>query len=184
MSLFSELKRRNVLRVAAAYVAVSWLVIQVIEALFPMFGLSDAAARGIVIALAIGFIPVLILSWVFEITPKGLQRDADVDPSQSIAHAAGRKIDFAIIAVLVVALSYFIWDPLEPTPYGSKSIAVLPFVNMSSDPEQDFFSVGITTELSDLLTRIDELRVIGRLSVDRLSELLARALPDDPGRAE
>lgn len=79
MSLFNELKRRSVLRVAAGYVAISWLVIQVVETLFPMFGLTEAAARGVVIALAVGFVPALILAWAFELTPEGFKRDADAD---------------------------------------------------------------------------------------------------------
>ena len=85
MSLFSELKRRNVIRVGAAYIVVAWLIIQVAETLFPLFGFGDGPARIVVIVLAIGFVPVLIISWAFELTPDGLKRDSDVDPEFSIA---------------------------------------------------------------------------------------------------
>jgi len=84
MSLFNELKRRNVFRVGAAYIVAAWLVIQVVETLFPVYGLSDAAIRIVVAILGVGFIPSLILSWVFEFTPEGLKKDADVDSEKSI----------------------------------------------------------------------------------------------------
>ena len=79
MSLFSELKRRNVFRVATAYIVVSWLVIQVIETIFPVFGFSDAAIRLVIILLAIGFVPALVFSWVFELTPQGLTKEVEVE---------------------------------------------------------------------------------------------------------
>ena len=186
MSLFAELKRRNVFRVAIAYVAVSWLLIQVAETVFPVYGLSDAAIRLVITAVAIGFIPVLVISWVFELTPSGLKRDSEVDHSEAAAVADGKKFDRTIIVVLALALGYFAFDKfvLDPTrdvqmveeatekaltrervkSFGEKSIAVLPFVNMSSDPEQAFFSDGIAEELLNLLTKIPQLRVTSRSS--------------------
>ncbi len=162
--LFEELKRRNVIRVAMAYVAVSWLLIQVVGELFPVYGLSDAAIRVVVAILAVGFIPVLIISWVFELTPEGLVRDEDVDRSRSIASLTGRKLDFMIIAVLVVALGFFaVFRPASFTE-GQRSIAVLAFVNMSSDPEQEYFSDGLAEDILNLLTRIPDLKVIARTS--------------------
>ncbi|MFQ5981831.1 MAG: tetratricopeptide repeat protein, partial [Woeseiaceae bacterium] len=176
MSLFSELKRRNVLRVAIAYLAASWLLIQVVGLLFPIFGLSDILIRLVVIILAIGFPAILIFSWVYELTPEGLKLERDVDRSRSIA----------IIVFLTLALGYFAFDKfvLDPTrdakreqtvaqqarsdalveSFGDKSIAVLPFVNMSTDAEQEYFSDGISEELLNLLTKIPELRVISRSS--------------------
>jgi len=187
LSLFNELKRRNVLRVGAAYIVGAWLLIQVAETIFPLFGFGDTPARLVVIVLAIGFIPSLILSWVFEITPEGLKKDADVDSEKSITQTTGKKLDRIIVVVLVLALGYFafdkfVLDPVEDEQiaqsarqegltaaltksYGDKSIAVLPFANMSSDPEQEYFSDGITEEVLNLLVKIPELKVTSRTSV-------------------
>jgi tetratricopeptide (TPR) repeat protein len=157
MSLIAELKRRNVLRVTAAYVVVAWLVIQVVETIFPAFGFGDTAVRAVVIVLAIGLVPMLVLSWAFEITPEGLKLEKDVDRSRSISPQTGKKLDRVIMLVLVLGLGYFAFDKfvlsesraasLAETArqegrtealvesYGDQSIAVLPFVNMSSDPD-------------------------------------------------
>jgi hypothetical protein len=116
MSVFADLKRRNVFRVAAAYVVVGWLIIQVVETVFPAFGFGDAAIRIAVIVLAFGLVPALILAWIFEITPEGLKKEKDVDRSQSITHVTGRKLDFAIIGFLVVALGYFSYDKFVLDP--------------------------------------------------------------------
>jgi len=123
MSLFSELKRCNVLRVGAAYIVVAWLIIQVAETLFPLFGFGDGPARIVVIVLAIGFIPVLIISWVFELTPDGLKRDGDVDPEFSAAPHTGKKLDRTIMVVLVLALAYFGFDKFVLDPQRDIDIA-------------------------------------------------------------
>jgi len=186
VSLYSELKRRNVIRVAIAYVAASWLLIQVIETLFPIYGLSDAAIRLVVAVLAIGFIPAMIISWAFERTPSGLRRDADVERSEELVVETARRSDRIILVLLAMALGYFAVDKFVIDPgrdtqlvtaateqalsrariesFGEKSIAVLPFVNMSSDPEQTFFSDGISEELLNLLAKIPQLRVTSRSS--------------------
>jgi TolB-like protein len=170
MSFFRELRRRNVIRVAATYLALAWLVVQIVETLFPMFGVSDATARIVVVALAIGFIPVLVLSWAFEWTPEGLKRDSAVDHGSRTAQVSAKRLDRIVIAALVIALTYFVVDELlieTQNPSGipdDRSIAVLPFVNMSSDPEQEYFADGISEELLNLLARIPELRVISRTS--------------------
>ena len=183
---FGELKRRNVFRVAIAYLAGSWLLVEVSETLFPIYGLSDAAVRLVVTLLAIGFPLTLIFSWVFELTPEGLKLEKDIDPSVSVSHHTGKKLDRIIIVLLAFALGYFAFDKfvLEPNrvadivqetaqqarsdalveSYGDKSIAVLPFVNLSADPEQEYFSDGISEELLNLLAKIPELRVISRSS--------------------
>ena len=174
--LYEELKRRNVIRVAIAYVAVSWLLIQVIETLFPVYGLSDAAIRIVVAILGIGFIPVLIIAWVFELTSEGLIKDEDVDPSRHVSRVAGRKLDFMIIAVLVVALGFFAIDkwvtgppPIAPHQWES-SIAVLPFVHISDDPGNSSFSEGLSEEVLNLLAKVSTLKVIGRESIRKFIE--------------
>jgi len=105
VSFIEEAKRRNVLRVGIAYLAVSWLLIQVVETLFPVFGLSDGAIRLVVIFLAIGFLPMLILSWVFELTPAGLKKESEVDRDESITRSTGKKLDRTIMMVLALALA-------------------------------------------------------------------------------
>ena len=158
---FEELKRRNVFRIGIAYLVAAWLAIQVVETLFPLFGLSDATARAVVIILAIGFIPALILAWVFELTPEGLKRDRDADPTALGIVRMAKRFDRMILVLLVVALGYFAVDKFVLDPardiareqevteqvrtevlvesYGEKSIAVLPFTNISGDPDQEYF---------------------------------------------
>jgi adenylate cyclase len=110
MNFFSELKRRNVIRTAGLYLVGAWLLTQVASTVLPMFGAPDWLPRSIVILLVIGFVPALIFSWVFELTPQGLKRDDDVPPGQSIASQTARRMDRVIIAVLVLALAYFCFD--------------------------------------------------------------------------
>jgi len=186
MSFFDELKRRNVFRVAAAYVAMSWLVVQIVETLFPAFGLGDAAIRVAVIILIIGFIPAMIVAWAFELTPEGLKRDSEVDPTSPVSRRMAKRLDRVIMVVLALALGYFAFDKFVLAPqreatvveeareagrteaivesYGDKSIAVLPFTDMSPEGDQAYFSDGISEELLNLLARINELRVISRSS--------------------
>ena len=116
MSLYNELKRRNVLRVGAAYIVAAWLIIQVVETIFPAFGFSDAAIRLVVIVLAIAFIPSLVLSWVFEITPEGMKREVDVVRDDSTTHFTGKRIDRIIMVLLVLALGYFAFDKFVLDP--------------------------------------------------------------------
>ena len=110
MSFFNELKRRNVLRVTAAYVVVAWLLVQVAETIFPLFGFDDTPARIVVIVLAIGFVPAMILAWAFELTPEGLKKESEVDRTQSITPHTGKKLDRMIMVVLALALGYFAFD--------------------------------------------------------------------------
>jgi TolB-like protein/Flp pilus assembly protein TadD len=174
-NFFAELKRRNVIRLAGLYLVGAWLIVQVAGTVLPMFGAPDWLPRTIVVLLAIGFIPAVILSWVFEFTPQGLKRDADVAPEKSIAPQTARRMDRMIIAVLVLALAYFAFDKfvlgprrdVMPNETGTasqeiRSIAVLPLDNYSGDPSQDYFAEGMTDELTSDLASISRLRVISR----------------------
>ena len=166
MSFLDELRRRNVLRVAAAYLVAAWLIVQVANEILPLFGFDESVSRIIVIVLAVGFIPAVLLAWVFELTPDGIARDAgggvSADP------AAIKRFDRIVILVLTAAVVFFIADRLlRPEPngdIGANTIAVLPFVNMSSDPEQEYFGDGIAEELLNLLEKVPGLLVTSRTS--------------------
>ena len=115
MSLFAELKRRNVFRVGIAYLAASWLLIQVADVLFPEFGIG-IPVRAVAIVLAIGFIPALVVAWVFELTPEGIKPSHAVESDESITHVTGRKLDFIIIGVLALALVFVVIDRVVGCP--------------------------------------------------------------------
>ena len=182
MSIFNELKRRNVLRVGAAYIVSSWLLIQVAETIFPLFGFGDTPARTVVIVLTIGFLPAMVFAWVFQLTPEGLKKDEDVDRTLSIAPQSGKKLDRMIMVVLALALGYFSFDKFVLSPereteiaeqarqQGAKqalegtrleiqtkpSIAVLPFTTRSSQEDTVFFADGIHDDLLTLLANIGD----------------------------
>jgi TolB-like protein/Tfp pilus assembly protein PilF len=182
-SFFTELKRRNVIRVAGLYLVGAWLVVQVAGTVLPMFGTPEWLPRTIVVLLAIGFVPAVIFSWVFELTPQGLKREDDVAPEQSITPQTGRRMDRTIIVVLVLALGYFAFDKFVLTPrreaalvasavpneskvvINAKSIAVLPFENLSEEKANAFFAEGVQDEILTHLARIADLKVISRTSV-------------------
>jgi TolB-like protein/Flp pilus assembly protein TadD len=177
MSLFSELRRRNVYRIAAAYAVVAWLIIQVVETIFPAFGFDAATTRYTVIVLMIGFVPAVILAWVFEVSPEGLRRDRGADRDTPPAPRTHKRLDQAIIVVLAIAVTYFAIDKFMLSDYEDASsvpsvaaapiggsIAVMPFVDMSPDGDQAYFSDGIAEEILNLLARVPELRVVSRSS--------------------
>jgi TolB-like protein/tetratricopeptide (TPR) repeat protein len=192
MSLYHELTRRNVFRVAIAYLALAWILAEVAGTLFPAFGIPDWGFRFVVLLLALGFVPALIFSWAYEITPEGLKREKDVVREEAITSLTARHLDGVTIGLVIAAVAFILADrfllsprlgqqlvepvaivtegmqPSNPESTGPhnlhSSIAVLPFVNMSSDPEQEYFSDGISEELLNLLTRIPNLRVISRSS--------------------
>jgi adenylate cyclase len=180
-NFFSELKRRNVIRAAGLYLVGAWLLVQVASTVLPMFGAPDWLPRSIVILLVIGFVPALIFSWVFELTPQGLKRDEDVPPEQSIGPQTARRMDRMIIVVLVLALAYFAVDKFVLNPHrekstarmlssgpnstpNEKSVAVLAFANLSDDKGSEYFSDGISEELLTVLQKIPGLHVAARTS--------------------
>ena len=110
MSLFTELKRRNVFRVGVAYAAIAWLLVQVADVVFPLFGAPDWVLHILVVVLLLGLPVAVVFAWVFELTPQGVKREKDIDRSASITRSTGRKLDRVIIVALVIALSYFIWE--------------------------------------------------------------------------
>ena len=183
VSFFAELKRRNVIRFGGLYLVAAWLIVQVASTVLPMFGAPEWLPRTIVLLLVISFIPALVFSWAFELTAQGFKRDEDVPPEQSIAPQTGRRIDRLIIAVLVVALAYFAFDKFalsrrreaalldarpatgKPSEIAtSKSIAVLPFDNLSDDKGAAYFADGIQDEILTKLASIADLKVISRTS--------------------
>jgi TolB-like protein/Tfp pilus assembly protein PilF len=197
MSLFAELKRRNVIRVGVAYLVATWLLLQVVDVLTPILELPDWAPKLILVILVLGFVPVLIFAWAFELTPEGIKRESRVDRDASITHVTARKLDFITIgllaaAILIVALDRLLPQTAPATPVGSesvsasavaanaaageekstptpaqppaKSVAVLPFVNMSEDAANEYFSDGISEEILNALARVPDLKVAGRTS--------------------
>jgi len=189
MLLYKELKRRNVFRVTIAYVIIAWLILQVGDTLAPALHLPESINTALAFFLILGFPLAIFLAWAYELTPEGLKKEKGVDRTKPITHVTGRKLDYVIIAVLVLALGYFAYDKfvLDPSreaelvqatteavaeqatesreaEAADKSIAVLPFLNMSDDAANEYFSDGISEEMLNLLTKIPELRVTSRTS--------------------
>jgi len=168
MSILDELRRRNVWRMAALYLVVAWLTMQVAEVLISLAAWPEWIGQATLGVLAIGFPIALILSWFYELTPEGVSREQDVDPGVSVPHAAGRRFDFIVIALLCAAVALFAYDKWWMRGPLERSIAVLPFENMS--PEKDsagFLAMGIQDDLLTKLSKIGTLRVISRTSVGR-----------------
>jgi TolB-like protein/Tfp pilus assembly protein PilF len=186
MSLFAELKRRNVFRVGAAYAVVAWLSIEVSDTVFPRLGLPEWTVTLVIALLLLGFPLALFLAWAYELTPEGIRRSEDIAPTESVTAQTGRTLDRVVIMVLALALAYFAFDKLvlsesrekaiaeaarqagrsEPAQQssGEQSIAVLPFVNMSDDPANEYFSDGISEELLNVLVKVSGIKVASRTS--------------------
>jgi len=187
MSFFSELKRRNVVRMGVLYIVASWVALQISDVIFDPLGVPSWVFRLLISLLALGFPFALIFSWIFELTPDGLKRERDIDRSQSIVHHTGHRMNTVIVVLLVLAIGGLIADRLIPEISISDavapetqttstadaetvavedgiSIAVLPFVNMSGDPDNEYFSDGLTEELLNSLVRLGGLKVTGRTS--------------------
>ena len=190
MSFFNELKRRNVFRVAIAYIVVSWLVMQVADVILNNISAPGWVFQVILLLLGIGFALSIFFAWAFEMTPEGIKREHEVDRSQSITPHSGKKLNNLILAVMAMTLGYFAYDKFvlssgrdaalveattqavteqaatepEVVTKSNKSIAVLPFVNMSDDASNEYFSDGLSEEMLNLLAKIPELRVTSRSS--------------------
>jgi len=173
MSFVAELKRRNVFRVAAAYLVVGWLLTEVLTAILPAMGAPEWIANAVLWVFALGFLPTLVLAWVFEITPDGLKTQASLDAEGHEHRRQGSRLDYVTIAgiiVLVVFLGFFgasrtVRDPVETGGDApEQSVAVLPFVNLSNDPDNDYFSDGLTETLLHMLAQLPELKVAARTS--------------------
>lgn len=170
-NFFAELKRRNVYRAAIAYAVVSWLLIQIATQVFPFFDIPGWVVRMVVLLLALGFPAALVVAWAYELTPEGIKRTDEVRPGQSIRRNRGRKLDFLIIGVLVLVGALLLFDRMRPSrapvpdPLPEKSVAVLPFENMSDEKENAFFADGVQDDVLTALARVADLKVISRTSV-------------------
>jgi len=189
LSFFEELKRRNVFRVAIGYIITAWLLLQVVDLVLENIKAPDWVMQVFMLALAIGFPLAIFFAWAFEMTPEGVKREADVDRSQSIAPQTGRKMDRNIIIAMALALAYFTYDKFSGPDEGvssisqdtlqstnntveensipaptEKSIAVLPFVDMSAEGDQAYFADGISEEILNVLVKTRSLKVAGRTS--------------------
>ena len=191
-SLFAELKRRNVFRVGLFYVVAAWLVIEVAETVLPLFDVPDGVLRGLVVLLVLGFVPALVFSWIFELTPEGLKRDTEVRAAGVATEQASRKLNWATLVVATLAIGVFAYDrmapatapmpapaatvspaatdPGAPAAVGAAaqihdaSIAVLPFADLSPAGDQEYFSDGMAEEILNALVKVDGLQVASRTS--------------------
>jgi TolB-like protein len=172
MSFWGELKRRNVVRVGIAYLAVAWLLIQVADTVFPNLGAPAWVIRALIFASALGFPVALLLAWFFDYTPEGIKPASEVAATKAVGFT-GRRIDFVIIGVLVLAVGFLLGRPpgTEPTPIPliPDSIAVLPLDNLSPDPDNAFYALGIYDEIITQLRKVQNLAVISRESVMALA---------------
>ncbi|HWT15429.1 MAG TPA: hypothetical protein VN581_06560 [Patescibacteria group bacterium] len=188
MSFLAELRRRNVIRMAGLYLVGAWLVTQVAATLLPVFEAPAWVMKALIALLAIGFVTALVFAWVFELTPDGLKRDADVAPALSIALQTGKRMDRMIVAGLVAVIAMLaverLWFAQQEAPMAAsssdvlraatsassgstvnpKSIAVLAFANMSADKDNEYFSDGVAVEILNSLAKLDDLKVAGRMS--------------------
>jgi TolB-like protein/Tfp pilus assembly protein PilF len=164
MGLFSELRRRNVYRMAVLYAVTSWLIMQAAEVVMTLASLPEWTGRLTLILLAIGFPIALVLSWFYELTPEGISLEKDIRPGESITHVTGRRLDFIVIALLCAGLLVFAYDKWWMSGPPITSVAVLPLESLSSDPEQGYFADGMTEVLTAQLAQIESLRVISRTS--------------------
>src|SRR5438128_2736361 len=173
-NIFTELKRRNVYRAAVAYGVVAWFLTQLTTQVFPFFEIPNSAVRFVVIALAVGFPIAMLLSWIYELTPEGVVRTEDLDPveARSVQRRSGRLLDFIIIGALLLVIAMLVVGRLPfyretGESISQKSIAVLPFENLSEDKANAYFAEGIQEEILTRLAKIADLKVISRTSTQQ-----------------
>jgi TolB-like protein/tetratricopeptide (TPR) repeat protein len=164
MAFVSEIKRRNVHRMAILYGASAWLIMQVVDVVQDQLPLPDWFGLVIIALLAIGFPIALIISWFYELTPEGISHEADVTPGESIRHVTSRRMDFVVIALLAAAVLVFAYDKWWLSDPPDQSVAILPFVNLSGDPENDYLSDGISETLLTAIAKLPGLKVPARTS--------------------
>jgi TolB-like protein len=197
MSLFNELKRRNVFRVVGAYIVLSWLLLQIGDVVFGFIEVPDWAGKLLLVFIALGFIPAIVFSWAYELTPEGIKKESEITRTDSVTPDTGRKLNLITIGMIVFAVGFAIVDRVvlrspstdngisvespasEPISAGNsaltpspdrKSIAVLPFDSFSEDPADAYFASGVQEDILTHLARIADLRVISRSSVEQYSE--------------
>src|SRR5215468_11255182 len=184
-NLFTELKRRNVIRATILYLGAVWALAQGISQLGPSVGAPEWATRWFLVAAGIGFPFWVAFAWFYEFTPEGLKRESEIDRAESVTHRTGRKLDFAIIGMLVVAVVLLLTDRFvlrhgvnETTaaPIPEKSIAEQPFQNLSEEKQNEYFTDGVQDEILTDLAKIADLKVISRTSVMQYKSGLARNL--------
>jgi TolB-like protein len=194
LRFLTELKRRNVIRMAGLYLVGAWLLIQIAETLLPIFHTPDWVLQALVVLLAICLLPALMFSWVYELTPEGLKRDAEVDPASSIAPRTAQRMDrlmvLGLLAVVAIVVADRFWPasaprddaatgqsdrmpadsvadsaaPVATSTAPAKSIAVLPFTDLSPERDQEYFSDGMSEEILNALAQVRDLKVAGRTS--------------------
>ncbi len=172
-NFFAELKRRNVVRVAIAYVVVSWVILQFVDVIADPMSLPDWFQKVTIVFLAIGLPIALLLSWAYEVTPEGVKKTEEVDKSKSVTHGTGQRINKLIIGGLVLAVGFLLFDKFyltseTPVPQEAvaeaRSVAVLPFADLSEGQDQEWFADGLTEEILNSLARLPELQVTAKTS--------------------
>ena len=173
MSLVAELRRRNVFRVALAYLVVGWLLTEVLTTILPTLGAPAWTSRAVILAFAFGFIPTVVFSWFYELTPEGIKHEHEVERDESITSKTGRKLDYVTFVAVIVGVVFIAFfsartadDDMDTlaVPVNDASVAVLPFVNMSNDRDNEYFSDGLTETLLHMLTQVPGLKVAARTS--------------------
>jgi len=179
-SFFAELKRRNVYKVAVAYAVVGWLVMQVAATVVPALQLPAVITSAVVVLTLLGFPIALVIAWAFEMTPDGMKRTENVSPNEVIPQWSGRKFAAMIVSIAFLAAALFVFqmlrsksissEPSVASTVAEKSIAVLPLLNESGDPKDEYFSDGLSEDLIAALAQVKDLKVIGRSSSFRFKE--------------